>query len=427
MSKKCDAIGLGKINKYMLLIFLGTVFNVLLYQVGDFSKFFKDTCQHPVIYNLAYSFGLCLSFIIYIKYICDNRRKRQGKNIINCQTIINQEPTKASFIIVPNKKIISEKEKIAWIFLVSVIDYISMFFNSYYWIESDKYFINWPFGLIIMSLSSYLILKTKMYKHHYLSASIILIFGIVYLIVSRIFTKENIEKYYMSYIFTFLSENIFNVLYVVYKFYMVKKFIKSFEILFYEGIFETVIGIITLIITTKIGKIDNFWDYYNNINSIEVIIFISLIISNFATFLIKLIVIDLFSPFYGFLITMLSEIISFLFGMSFKDSISIIALVFFILGLFLVLIYIEVIELNFCGLSDMTKKNIEIRAQNDELLAKSEEKEEEEDKISNRYGYEFSLDNESNKDTNENIDKNMKDKNVTIEMKAINQEDNIKS
>ena len=124
---------------------------------------------------------------------------------------------------------------------------------------------------------------------------------------------------------------------------------------------------------------------------------------------------------------MLSEIISFLFGMSFKDSISIIALVFFILGLFLVLIYIEVIELNFCGLSDMTKKNIEIRAQNDELLAKSEEKEEEEDKISNRYGYEFSLDNESNKDTNENIDKNMKDKNVTIEMKAINQEDNIKS
>ena len=191
MSKKCDIIGLGKLNKYMLLVFLGTVLNVLFEEVRNFSKFFRNPSQHPVIYNLVNSLGLCLSFIICIKYICDNRRKRQVKNSINSQNNINQESLKAPLI----KKIISVKEKISWIFLASVIDFISNFFNNYYWIESDEYFTNWPFGLIIMSLFSYLILKTKMYKHHYLSASIILILGIIYLIISKIFTKENIEKY----------------------------------------------------------------------------------------------------------------------------------------------------------------------------------------------------------------------------------------
>ena len=78
MSKKCDLIGLGKINKYMLLILLGTCFNVLLYEASDWSHFFKDVNQHPVIYNLAYSLGLCLSCVFYIKYKCDNRKKKSN-------------------------------------------------------------------------------------------------------------------------------------------------------------------------------------------------------------------------------------------------------------------------------------------------------------------------------------------------------------
>ena len=44
---------------------------------------------------------------------------------------------------------------------------------------------------------------------------------------------------------------------------------------------------------------------------------------------------------------MLSQIISFLTDMDFKEITTILALIFFIVGLLLVLIYIEVIELNF--------------------------------------------------------------------------------
>ena len=428
MSKKCDLIGLGKINKYMLLILLGTCFNVLLYEASDWSHFFKDVNQHPVIYNLAYSLGLCLSCVFYIKYKCDNRKKNQINNNSLSQANTTKDPLKELPFFLHEKKIISEKAKIAWIFLVSIIDYISMFFNSYYWIQTDKYFINWPFGLIIMSLFSYLILKTKMHKHHYLSSLIILALGITYIIVSEIFSKENIEKYYMSYIFTFLSENSFFILFIVYKYFMIKKFIKSFEILFYEGIFETIIGIITLIITTKIGKIDNFFDFQKNSNYKDNLVLISLIIFNFATYLLKYIVIDLFTPFHAFLITMLSLIISFLTDMDFKEITTILALIFFIVGLLLVLIYIEVIELNFCGLSYMTKKNIDIRAQNDALFLESNGNEED-DKITDS-GYELSLNSENNKgskENNNNIKENIQDKNIQLEMEVVDQMDDTES
>ena len=99
-----------------------------------------------------------------------------------------------------------------------------------------------------------------------------------------------------------------------------------------------------------------------------------------------------------------------------------------IVGLLLVLIYIEVIELNFCGLSYMTKKNIDIRAQNDALFLESNGNEED-DKITDS-GYELSLNSENNKgskENNNNIKENIQDKNIQLEMEVINQIDDTKS
>ena len=67
----------------------------------------------------------------------------------------------------------------------------------------------------------------------------------------------------------------------------------------------------------------------------------------------------------------------------------------------MILVYIEVILLNFCGLSDMTKKNIELRAQLDKLMSENDEEddEDEDDKRVTLKGYEISLidaDNEGN-------------------------------
>ena len=55
-------------------------------------------------------------------------------------------------------------------------------------------------------------------------------------------------------------------------------------------------------------------------------------------------------------------------NISSKINITIICSIFLVLCLFMSLIFIEIIQLNFCGLSTMTKKNIEERARIDSML-----------------------------------------------------------
>ena len=57
-------------------------------------------------------------------------------------------------------------------------------------------------------------------------------------------------------------------------------------------------------------------------------------------------------------------------GLDFSEDIhaSIMYIFFVIIGIFMILVFIEIIQLNFCGLSYMTKKNIEERARIDAML-----------------------------------------------------------
>ena len=149
---------------------------------------------------------------------------------------------------------------------------------------------------------------------------------------------------------------------------MYKKYIKAYEILFFQGIIETILGVITLIITTKIGKIDNFFDFIRSLDGKEIGIFIALIVNQFIVYSIQITVIDIFSPFHVFLINVLEEFILFFFLIKKHNSnlkLIITNIICIIICLVLMLIFIELIELNFCGLSYMTKKNIDLRARLD--------------------------------------------------------------
>ena len=183
---------------------------------------------------------------------------------------------------------------------------------------------------------------------------------------------ENILKGNTIYL---IAEGFFNILYVLYKFFMLKKFIKSFEILSLQGLIELILGIIVLIITTTCyPKFDNFKIFKENLEKSkeEKIIFFSLLLTNFFTSLTIFIILDIFTPFHILLLNILSDIIS---GFSEETYISpskLVTVTYFILiiiSLFMVLVFIEIIQLNFCGLSTMTKKNIEKRAKMDSVLS----------------------------------------------------------
>ena len=364
MSKKCK-ISLGKINRYISLIFLALLPYALLSYVEEESKFFNENNLHPIIYSIIYSLGLCLSFIFLIIYKIRNRTRTEKNSSLLIENI--------NISIHFGVKKISKKEKFLWILLVSVIDFLSNNIYNIYWINFNNYLNIWASTITFMSLFSFFLLNKKLYKHHYISIICIIIAGILYNVIFDRFSIKNIKAYYDYYLAFFSSDILWNLSLVLYKFLIMKKYIISYEILFYRGLIELILSIITLIITTKCGFIDSFWQFVDEIDSKEIIIVVSLIFIKFVYYSLILIIIDFFSPFHIFLLGILSEFILYFFLIDkFEIYILIIGIIFIGISLFTILIFIEIIELNCFGLSKMTKKNIELRAKLDSIINESD-------------------------------------------------------
>ena len=362
MAIKCRVITCGKINKKIILIIVGgLVYSLHLYIESESEIFGGNTNEFPVIYTMMYSICLCLSFSLLLIFNVYSKKK---KDKITSSLIED----KGNIIFEKNdtikKKIISWKEKLLWIFLVSIIDYLAYLFSSIYWLDNGNYVDTLQTNIIFMSIFAYLILKLKLHKHHYLCISVIIIRSIAYTIIFNVYKKDPSKKNdIVPYIVSFVTEIVFSLTYVMSKYFMLIKYIHPFEIMFFEGIFELFFSIMTLIISSSIGKLDNISHFLEKFKYMEVFILISWIIVNFIYHAILFKVIDIFSPFYIHISILLSEFLSFFVKL---DRLSIGQLIFYIISFivcpFMILVFLEIIELNFCGLSEMTAKNIELRA-----------------------------------------------------------------
>lgn len=362
MAIKCRVITCGKINKKIILIIVGgLVYSLHLYIESESEIFGGNTNEFPVIYTMMYSICLCLSFSLLLIFNVYSKKKKEKIT----SSLIED---KGNIIFEKNdtikKKIISWKEKLLWIFLVSIIDYIAYLFSSIYWLDNGNYVDTLQTNIIFMSIFAYLILKLKLHKHHYLCISVIIIRSIAYTIIFNVYKKDPSKKNdIIPYIVSFVTEIAFSLTYVMSKYFMLIKYIHPFEIMFFEGIFELFFSIMTLIISSRIGKLDNISHFLDKFKYMEVFILISWIIVNFIYHAILFKVIDIFSPFYIHISILLSEFLSFFFKL---DGLSIGQLIFYIISFivcpFMILVFLEIIELNFCGLSEMTAKNIELRA-----------------------------------------------------------------
>ena len=375
MSRKCTKISFGKINRYIILILFGAIFRSLLTLLEQNSVNFENENKHPIVYSMIYSLGLCLNFILVliIKF-----RKKSAKEVERKKSVVDNllpldKDNRINAFANMNIKQITNKEKYFWILLISIIDYISYVFFCRFWVNYDNYLNTWAFTIGFMSIFSYKILQIKYYRHHYLCIIVIIIEGISYNIISHKFYPEAFMKNYLHYLSFLVTEVIFSLLSVLDKYLIHKKYINSYEILFSQGIIEFILGLITLTIATKINKMDNFFDFIHSLsnNGKEIVIFVALIIDQFFVYAVQITVIDIFSPFHVFLMKIINEFILF-FSTIDKNinniKVLILTLVCIVTCLLMILIFIEIIELNFCGLSYMTKKNIELRAKLDSVL-----------------------------------------------------------
>ena len=346
---KCKLISLGKINKYFLIIFSTFICKICLF---DFSHNMPYTSNSSIVLDniiqtIFYSLGLSLSIIIFFIY------KRRNKS----------EKIKISPIILSKRiKTFSKLKKFLWILLISVIDFISNIFESIVWFDNIVISLfSWTINFIIMSLCSYCILKIKLFKHHYLCIIfffiICTIFNIIYLII------DDINNYLYKYFFTFLKTIFCSLTYVLFKYFLLKTYMKSFEIIYIQGLIELILSSILIAILIYCDVIS--FEYYLNEIRTKLGYVLLIIFFSFAYYSQLYIIIDFFSPFHIFLVILIFYIFATFLstGMNMLEIIGSILII--CSGLFFVLVFTEIIELNCFGLSYMTKRNIALRAELD--------------------------------------------------------------
>ena len=364
-------ISCGYINKRIIFAIiggLGKMFIELVYKVdNDFKK-------HPLIIGIASAIGMCLSsipFIIYkIKY-------EKGEKKFN--SLYNFKRRKLSPY--QRKKLTKRqrKKKFTLILVSAFLDFAQKVLT---FIFVDKIEYNFlVFDMLCISILSYFILKHILYSHKFISLIIMIIFGIILNIIINLYGVSTGIK--PSIVFVFLIELLFSINIVINGFLLAKSISVPYEISFYQGIFDLLFFYILLIIFTNVeinnenfqnidykGKkyLDNFFSYIDNINTPKIFAFIIMMMTQFCFNLFSNITVYYFSPAYVGFILLIGDL-SFIFNFNEIEPLIFYGkIIFFVICLFMLLIYNELIEINFCGLSNYTRKGIMRRALEDYSL-----------------------------------------------------------
>ena len=348
-------ISLGFIDKKCIPILIGSIscfFNRLLNNY-DGSLLFKN----PILTNINIS--SCKLFAIIPLIILKTRSKKihesEIKNNINENNndFSNNNGNHLEIINKNETKLII-KGKLKFI-LLSVIVF---FFNQLFFVLTIKVKSNTTIlNILITSIFYYCIFKIKLYRHHYLSVILIIITGFAIDIILDNYQydiKNNLAILFIR----LIREILYSLSSVIDKYIMEKKYVSVYEILSAHGILTLLLFIIIAILDYNFWGIDNYEEYFSNFNSTELLVIFGVLITQFGLNLFILITNRDNSPCHIFIIFVFGQLAYYV---DFSGT-SIIVICCLIFILFLSLIFNEIIEINFLGLSFNTKKNIILRA-----------------------------------------------------------------
>ena len=227
--------------------------------------------------------------------------------------------------------------------------------------------------IVFLFLFSRFIDKSNFYRHQYVSMIIIVLMGIVRFIIN---IKQNnftikLPSQLLPLFIGIFHPFIDSVLFFIIKRYMKHKYYSAFLICFIFGIIISTISIIAFIIFSNINCGENdICEILSGKNviseSLTIILLVIVSIVCAIDFLIEIITIDNYSVFHLILLYSFGRLVSNIIGFSENYILEqIIILITFIIDIFAVLIFVEMIILNFCGLNYNIKKNIIHRASQD--------------------------------------------------------------
>ena len=350
-------ISIGKIDKNLIPMIAGCIFcflNRILNQY-DGSLLFKNQIMMNIYISTSKLFTIIPFILLKI-----NSKKVSSNDI---QTIKNQQALKYMNKS-GAKRIIAGKW--GFIFLAVMIYFVNqIFFVLTIKVHSNTTILN----ILITSLFYYLIFKIKLYRHHYLSIILIIIVGfIIDMILGNLLF--DIDNNLGLFFFRLLREVLFSLSSVVDKYILEKKFGSVYEILLTNGVITSTLFIIFAIIDHNFFGIYNYEEYFNNFNTMELLVASGVIITQLGLNVSILFTNKNNSPCHIFIIFIFGQLAYYI-EFSGSDAIVIFCL---IIILFLSFVFNEILEINFLGLSDNTKKNISKRAETEDnmIITKSD-------------------------------------------------------
>ena len=280
---KC--INFGKLDKKLLIPVVGGLIRLCYKYIVKSNPKYKILTQNPFLFNIYVNIGMILAFIPYLIIKC---RSKKSSNISN--ELINQSKLNIQLIVneVGEYDIVEEKKfaRIRFIFYSTVFDFSQCLLYSIFALNNS--FNLWNFDIILFSIFSYLIFKTKLYRHQYISIIIIIIlgFGINITEAYKSDTKNTSDAFEITMIF--VSEICFCLIFVISKYNMEKNYCSPYEICIWEGVIEFILNIICLVSFSLSGLTiagtkypENIIDYFENFDYNDFIIFFISIINYF--------------------------------------------------------------------------------------------------------------------------------------------------
>ena len=350
-------ISIGKIDKNLIPMIAGCIFcflNRILNQY-DGSLLFKNQIMMNIYISTSKLFTIIPFILLKI-----NSKKVSSNDI---QTIKNQQALKYMNKS-GAKRIIAGKW--GFIFLAVMIYFVNqIFFVLTIKVHSNTTILN----ILITSLFYYLIFKIKLYRHHYLSIILIIIVGfIIDMILGNLLF--DIDNNLGLFFFRLLREVLFSLSSVVDKYILEKKFGSVYEILLTNGVITSTLFIIFAIIDHNFFGIYNYEEYFNNFNTMELLVASGVIITQLGLNVSILFTNKNNSPCHIFIIFIFGQLAYYI---DFSGSNAIVIFCLIII-LFLSFVFNEILEINFLGLSDNTKKNISKRAEDEDnmIITKSD-------------------------------------------------------
>ena len=344
-------IGLGKINTNLIPIIIGCIFcflNRLLNQYEG-TKLFENV----MLTNIFISFSDIFTIIHYIIFKIRSKKvyKPENKELIPNET----KETKFEFLYEETYDIEDEVEgKGKFIVLIGVIFFVNYFIFVYIFALKTN---TWIMYILFTSIFYYLFFKSKLYRHHYLSIVIILIIGLVIDFVEGNIQKDFKENFKLI-LLSFLRVILLSLNYVLIKYTMEKKYASPYEIGFFIGLINLILFIIGAVIDNFFIKKFEYKEYFDNFNGKELLVVLGLMITQFGIYISLFIIDKKDTPCHIFIVFVFGQL-AYYYNLT---EISIVSIICLILILFFSLIFNEIIELNFLGLSQNTRKNIINRA-----------------------------------------------------------------